>query len=66
MFKLSTRLTGLTLRQRLWLRLLAILSLLAVTCVAGLLQLHRADTRAQALVDGSLSPVADVGRIQNN
>lgn len=66
MFKLSKRITGLTLRQRLLLRLLAILALLAVTCVAGVVQLHRADTRIQGLVDGSLSPVADVGRVQND
>jgi len=66
MFKLTKRITGLTLRQRLLLRLLAILILLAVTCVAGVIQLHRADTRIQGLVEGSLSPVADVGRVQND
>ena len=66
MFKLSKPTTGLTLRQRLLLRLLAIVSLLAITCVAGMVQLHRADTRIQGLVDGSLSPVADVGRVQND
>jgi len=66
MFKLPKRITGLTLRRRLLLRLLAILSLLALTCVAGVVQLHRADTRIQGLVDGSLSPVADVGRVQND
>lgn len=66
MFKFSKPTTGLTLRQRLLLRLLAIVSLLAITCVAGVVQLHRADTRIQGLVDGSLSPVADVGRVQND
>ncbi|MDR3444665.1 MULTISPECIES: methyl-accepting chemotaxis protein [unclassified Dyella] len=66
MFKLSKRITGLTLRQRLLLRLLAIVALLAITCVAGVVQLHRADTRIQGLVEGSLSPVADVGRVQND
>jgi methyl-accepting chemotaxis protein len=66
MFKFSKPTTGLTLRQRLLLRLLAIVSLLAITCVAGMVQLHRADTRIQGLVDGSLSPVADVGRVQND
>jgi methyl-accepting chemotaxis protein len=66
MFKRSKWITGLTLRQRLLLRLLAIVLLLAITCVAGMMQLHRADTRIQGLVDGSLSPVADVGRVQND
>ena len=66
MFKFSKPTTGLTLRQRLLLRLLAIVSLLAITCVAGMVQLRRADTRIQGLVDGSLSPVADVGRVQND
>lgn len=66
MFKLSKRITGLTLRQRLLLRLLAIVALLAITCVAGVVQLHRTDTRIQGLVEGSLSPVADVGRVQND
>ncbi|WP_019467411.1 methyl-accepting chemotaxis protein [Dyella japonica] len=66
MFKLSKRITGLTLRQRLLLRLLAILALLAITCVAGVVQLRRADTRIQGLVEGSLSPVADLGRVQND
>lgn len=66
MFKLFTRTTGLTLRQRLLLRLLTIVALLAITCVAGLGQLRRADTRIQGLVEGSLSPVADVGRVQND
>lgn len=66
MFKLFKRITGLTLRQRLLLRLLAIVALLAITCVAGVVQLHRADMRIQGLVQGSLSPVADVGRVQND
>jgi len=66
MFKLFKPITGWTLRQRLLLRLLAIVSLLAITCVAGVVQLRRADTRIQGLVDGSLSPVADVGRVQND
>ncbi|WP_199096476.1 methyl-accepting chemotaxis protein [Dyella sp. ASV21] len=66
MFKLPTRIPRLTLRQRLWLRLLVMLVLLAVMSAAGMLQLHRADSRIQGLVDGSLSPVADVGRVQND
>jgi methyl-accepting chemotaxis protein len=66
MFKFFKPTTGLTLRQRLLLRLLAIVTLLAITCVAGIVQLRRADTRIQGLVDGSLSPVADVGRVQND
>ena len=66
MFKFFKPTTGLTLRQRLLLRLLAIVTLLAITCVAGMVQLRRADTRIQGLVDGSLSPVADVGRVQND
>ncbi|PXV58274.1 methyl-accepting chemotaxis sensory transducer with TarH sensor [Dyella jiangningensis] len=66
MYKLFKRITGLTLRQRLLLRLLAIVVLLAITCVAGVVQLHRADMRIQGLVQGSLSPVADVGRVQND
>ncbi|WP_243041679.1 methyl-accepting chemotaxis protein [Dyella sedimenti] len=59
-------LPSLTLRQRLLLRLLSILALLAVMSAAGVLQLQRADTRIQGLVEGSLSPVADVGRVQND
>ncbi|WP_267222779.1 methyl-accepting chemotaxis protein [Dyella silvae] len=66
MLKLPKWMPGLTLRKRLLLRLLSILGLLAVMCVAGLIQLHRADTRIQGLVEGSLSPVADVGRVQND
>jgi methyl-accepting chemotaxis protein len=66
MFKLATRITGLTLRRRLLLRLLAILALLAITCLAGVVQLRRADARIQGVVEGSLSPVADVGRVQND
>jgi len=66
MFKLPKWISGLTLRQRLLLRLLSILGLLAVMSAAGLLQLQRADTRIQGLVQGSLSPVADVGRVQND
>ncbi|WP_109124854.1 methyl-accepting chemotaxis protein [Dyella sp. C11] len=66
MFKLSKQISGLTLRRRLLLRLLAILTLLAITCVAGVVQLRRADTRIQGVVEGSLSPVADVGRVQND
>ncbi|WP_430388314.1 methyl-accepting chemotaxis protein [Dyella sp. 20L07] len=66
MLKRLNWLPGLTLRQRLLLRLLSILGLLAVMSAAGVLQLHRADTRIQGLVDGSLSPAADVGRVQND
>lgn len=66
MFKLPKWIPQLTLRKRLLLRLLSILGLLAVMCAAGLMQLHRADTRIQGLVEGSLSPVADVGRVQND
>lgn len=66
MFTLRSRLPRLTLRQRLLLRLLVMLVLLAVMSVAGVLQLHRADQRIQGLVEGSLSPVADVGRVQND
>ncbi|WP_114239077.1 methyl-accepting chemotaxis protein [Dyella sp. C9] len=66
MLKRPTWIPALTLRQRLLLRLLSILGLLAVMSAAGLLQLHRADTRIQGLVEGSLSPVADVGRVQND
>ncbi|RDJ00124.1 HAMP domain-containing protein [Dyella solisilvae] len=56
----------LTLRRRLLLRLLSILVLLVVMGAAGLLQLQRSDTRIKGLVEGSLSPVADVGRVQND
>ncbi len=66
MLKLPKWIPGLTLRQRLLLRLLSILGLLAVIGAAGALQLHRADDRIQGLVQGSLSPVADVGRVQND
>ncbi|MHA6204331.1 methyl-accepting chemotaxis protein [Dyella soli] len=66
MFNRHSWIYGLTLRQRLLLRLLSILGLLAVMCAAGVVQLHRADTRIQSLVEGSLSPVADVGRLQND
>ncbi|MFK2930824.1 methyl-accepting chemotaxis protein [Dyella agri] len=55
-----------SLRQHLLLRLFIVLGLLAVTSVAGLLQLRQADRRIQGLVQGSLSPVADVGRVQND
>ncbi|MEW9625225.1 methyl-accepting chemotaxis protein [Rhodanobacter geophilus] len=55
-----------SLRQRLLLRLLIVLGLLAATSAAGMLQLQRADRRIQGLVEGSLSPVADVGRVQND
>jgi methyl-accepting chemotaxis protein-1 (serine sensor receptor) len=66
MLKLLKWIPGLSLRQRLLLRMLSILGLLAVVGAAGALQLHRADTRIQGLVQGSLSPVADVGRVQND
>jgi methyl-accepting chemotaxis protein len=66
MLKRPTWFPPLTLRQRLLLRLLSTLGLLALMCVAGIVPLHRADTRIQGLVDGSLSPVADVGRVQND
>lgn len=66
MLNLSKWIPGLTLRQRLLLRLLSILGLLAVIGAAGALQLHRADDRIRGLVQGSLSPVADVGRVQND
>ncbi|WP_201315615.1 methyl-accepting chemotaxis protein [Dyella sp. EPa41] len=66
MLKLPKWIPGLSLRQRLLLRLLSILGLLAVIGAAGALQLHRADDRIQGLVQGSLSPVADVGRVQND
>ncbi|WP_130617830.1 methyl-accepting chemotaxis protein [Dyella amyloliquefaciens] len=66
MLKLPKWIPGLTLRQRLLLRLLSILGLLAVIGAAGALQLHRSDDRIQGLVQGSLSPVADVGRVQND
>ncbi|HET6554292.1 MAG TPA: methyl-accepting chemotaxis protein [Dyella sp.] len=66
MLNVSKWIPELTLRQRLLLRLVSILGLLAVMGAAGALQLHRADTRIQGVVQGSLSPVADVGRVQNN
>lgn len=66
MLKLLKWIPGLSLRQRLLLRMLSILGLLAVMGAAGALQLHRADARIQGLVQGSLSPVADVGRVQND
>ena len=66
MLKLTTWIPMLTLRKRLLLRLLSILGLLALMCAGGIVQLHRADTRIEGLVQGSLSPVADVGRVQNN
>ncbi|MFC4528424.1 MCP four helix bundle domain-containing protein [Dyella halodurans] len=66
MLKLTKWIPMLTLRKRLLLRLLSILGLLALTCAAGIVQLRRADTRIEGLVQGSLSPVADVGRVQND
>ena len=66
MFKRPKWIPRLSLRQRLLLRMLSILGLLAVMGAAGVLQLHRADTRIHGLVQGSLSPVADVGRVQND
>ena len=66
MFKRLPWIAAPSLRQRLLLRLLIVLGLLAVTSVAGMLQLQRADRRVRGLVEGSLSPVADVGRVQND
>lgn len=66
MLKRPQWISALTLRQRLLLRLLSILGLLGVMFAAGAVQLHRADARIQGLVQGSLSPVADVGRVQND
>ena len=66
MFKRPPWIAVPSLRQRLLLRLLIVLVLLAVTSVAGMLQLQQADHRVRGLVEGSLSPVADVGRVQND
>jgi len=66
MFKRLQWIAAPSLRQRLLLRLLIVLGLLAVTSVAGMSQLQQADRRIQGLVEGSLSPVADVGRVQND
>ncbi|WP_218156380.1 Tar ligand binding domain-containing protein [Dyella sp. OK004] len=55
-----------SLRVRLILRLAGLLLLMLLVGGAAIASLLRADQRMRALVTDSLSPVSDVGRIQNN
>jgi methyl-accepting chemotaxis protein len=56
----------LTLRVRLLLRMGATIFLLLALWIVGGLQLRTADQRLQSVVDETLAPVANVGRIQND
>ncbi|MFC4763838.1 Tar ligand binding domain-containing protein [Dyella koreensis] len=56
----------LSLRLRLILRLAGLLLLVLLVGGAAIASLLRSDQRMRALVADSLSPVSDVGRIQNN
>jgi methyl-accepting chemotaxis protein len=65
--RLSSRLpASLSLRARLTLRLLGLLALLLAIGAAALLALDRADRRSGGLVADALTPVAEVGRVQND
>lgn len=57
---------SLSLRALLLIRLAGVLAMLALICVLGASLLDRADTRIQSVVGDTLSPVSDVGRIQND
>ena len=56
----------LSLRARLLLRLFGLLALLLLIGIGALSSLQRADRRIGGLVADALSPVAEVGRIQND
>jgi methyl-accepting chemotaxis protein len=56
----------LTLRARLLLRMGGTILLLLALWIVGGAQLRTADQRLQSVVDETLAPVADVGRIQND
>ena len=56
----------LTLRARLLLRMGGTILLLLALWIVGGAQLRAADRRLQSVVDETLAPVADVGRIQND
>ncbi|SEM58874.1 methyl-accepting chemotaxis protein [Luteibacter sp. UNCMF331Sha3.1] len=56
----------LTLRARLVLRMAGTILLLLALWIVGGLQLRAADERLRSVVAGTLAPVADVGRIQND
>jgi len=60
------RLPELTLRARLLLRMGGTILLLLALWIVGGVQLRTADQRLQSVVDETLAPVADVGRIQND
>lgn len=64
--RLWRSLPPLSLRVRLILRLAGLLLLVLLVGGAAIASLLRADQRMRALVADSLSPVSDVGRIQNN
>ena len=57
---------SLSLRALLLIRLAGVLAMLALICVLGAVLLDRADRRIQSVVGDTLSPVSDVGRIQND
>ena len=57
---------SLSLRALLLIRLAGVLAMLALICVLGASLLNRADQRIQSVVGDTLSPVSDVGRIQND
>ncbi|TBR39701.1 MULTISPECIES: methyl-accepting chemotaxis protein [Dyella] len=57
---------ALNLRARLLLRLVAMLVFLLAMGAVGIVNLRHADSRIVNLVDGSLGPAADAGRIQND
>jgi methyl-accepting chemotaxis protein len=66
---MSPRLPGLptlSLGSRLILRLIGSAVLLIVVCGAGAWRLAQADRQIRQVVGGTLAPVADVGRIQND
>lgn len=56
----------LTLRARLLLRMAGTILLLLALWIVGGVQLRTADQRLQSVVDETLAPVANVGRIQND
>lgn len=57
---------SLSLRALLLIRLAGVLAMLALICVLGASLLNRGDRRIQSVVGDTLSPVSDVGRIQND